>query len=152
CLAGVLTRADQGPTTRTAASVATAVPGEAAGPPMQGDNMHIDFVDQSLRDGQQSLWGMRMRAYEGAEALPHLARAGYRTIDLTGAGMFTVLLREYHDDPWTTLDFQVEHLAGNELRSGLRTISAVGFAPTPQAILDLWIQTLIKHGATSFWL
>ncbi|KAE8765957.1 carboxyltransferase [Georgenia thermotolerans] len=114
--------------------------------------MHIDFVDQSLRDGQQSLWGMRMRAYEGAEALPHLARAGYRTIDLTGAGMFTVLLREYYDDPWATLDFQVKNLPGNELRSGLRTISAVGFAPTPQAILDLWIQTLIKHGATSFWL
>jgi oxaloacetate decarboxylase alpha subunit len=113
---------------------------------------HVEFVDQTLRDGQQSWWGMRMRAYEGAEALPHLARAGYRTIDLTGAGMFTVLLREYADDPWATLDFQVAQLQGNQLRSGLRTISAVGFAPTPQAILDLWIATLIKHGSTSFWL
>jgi len=112
----------------------------------------IDFVDQTLRDGQQSWWGMRMRAFEAAEALPHLKKAGYRTIDLTGAGMFTVLLREYGDDPWATLDFLVAGLSGNELRSGLRTISAVGFAPTPQVILDLWIQTLIKHGATSFWL
>ncbi|MBO1901450.1 hypothetical protein J4H92_05745 [Leucobacter weissii] len=113
---------------------------------------HVDFVEQSIRDGQQSLWGMRMRAYEAAEALPYLARGGYRTIDLTGAGMFTVLLREYFDDPWATLDFLVAGLGGNELRSGLRTISAVGFAPTPQAVLDLWIQTLVKHGATSFWL
>jgi oxaloacetate decarboxylase (Na+ extruding) subunit alpha len=114
--------------------------------------MHVDFVDQTLRDGQQSWWGMRMRAHEAADALPHLSRAGYRTIDLTGAGMFTVLLREYHDDPWATLDFLVSGLKGNQLRSGLRTISAVGFAPTPQAILDLWIATLIKHGSTSFWL
>lgn len=114
--------------------------------------MHIDFVDQTLRDGQQSLWGMRMRAFEAAGALPHISKAGYRTVDLTGAGMFTVLLREYADDPWGTLDFLVKGLPGNELRSGLRTISAVGFAHTPQVILDLWIQTLIKHGSTSFWL
>lgn len=114
--------------------------------------MHIEFVEQSLRDGQQSLWGMRMRAFEAAGALPYLKRGGYRTIDLTGAGMFTVLLREYADDPWATLDFLVAGLKGNELRSGLRTISCVGFAPTPQSILDLWIKTLIKHGATSFWL
>ncbi|MFD5812429.1 carboxyltransferase [Rhodococcus aetherivorans] len=114
--------------------------------------MNIDFVEQSLRDGQQSLWGMRLRAYEAAGALPYLKDAGYRTIDLTGAGMFTVLLREYGDDPWATLDFLVAGLKGNELRSGLRTLSCVGFAPTPHAIMDLWIQTLIKHGATSFWL
>jgi len=113
---------------------------------------HIDFVEQSIRDGQQSLWGMRMRAYEAVEALPYLARGGYRTIDLTGAGMFTVLLREYFEDPWATLDFLVAGLPGNEIRSGLRTISAVGFAHTPQVVLDLWIQTMIKHGATSFWL
>lgn len=114
--------------------------------------MHVDFVDQTLRDGQQSLWGMRLRAHEAAGALPYLKTAGYRTIDLTGAGMFTVLLREFADDPWATLDFEVAGLAGNELRSGLRTLSCVGFAPTPQAIMDLWIQTLIKHGSTSFWL
>ena len=71
---------------------------------------HIDVVEQSLRDGQQSLWGMRMRAYEAADALPYLARGGYRTIDLTGAGMFTVLLREYFEDPWATLDFLVAGL------------------------------------------
>ena len=28
----------------------------------------VEFVDQTLRDGQQSWWGMRMRAYEAAEA------------------------------------------------------------------------------------
>ena len=114
--------------------------------------MHIEFVDQTLRDGQQSHWGMRMRAYEAAEALPHLARTGFRVIDLTGAGHFTVLLREYADDPWATTDFLVEGLPGNELRSGLRTISVIGFAHAPECIIDLWARTLIKHGVTSFWL
>jgi oxaloacetate decarboxylase (Na+ extruding) subunit alpha len=114
--------------------------------------MHVEFVDQTLRDGQQSHWGMRMRAYEAAEALPHIARTGFRVVDLTGAGMFTVLLREYADDPWATTDFLVDGLRGNELRSGLRTISVIGFAHTPECIIDLWARTLIKHGVTSFWL
>lgn len=114
--------------------------------------MHVNFVDQTLRDGQQSLWGLRMRAFEAAGALPHLAKAGYHTIDLTGPGMFTVLTRDYFDDPWDTTDFLVKGLPGNILRAGMRTFSVMGFALAPNSIIDLWVKTLIKHGVTSFWL
>ncbi|TFC70965.1 carboxyltransferase [Cryobacterium sp. TMS1-20-1] len=114
--------------------------------------MHIDFVDQTLRDGQQSLWGLRMRAFEAAGALPHLASTGFSTIDLTGPGMFTVLTRDYFDDPWDTTDFLVAGLPGNTLRAGMRTNSVMGFSHAPEAIIDLWVKTLIKHGVTSFWL
>jgi oxaloacetate decarboxylase alpha subunit len=113
---------------------------------------HVDFVDQTLRDGQQSLWGMRMRAYEAAPALPHIDRTGFKVVDLTGAGMFTVLLRSFKDDPWATTDFLVENLPTSTLRSGLRTISVIGFKHTPDSIMDLWVQTLVKHGVTSFWI
>ena len=112
---------------------------------------HIEFVDQTLRDGQQSLWGLRMRAYQAAEALPHLDRTGFRVIDLTGPGMFTVLLREFADDPWASTDFLVQGLPHNTLRAGMRTISVVGFAHAPDCIIDLWVQTLIRHGVRSFW-
>lgn len=112
----------------------------------------IEFVDQTLRDGQQSLWGMQMRAYQAADALPHLGRTGFRTVDLTGAGMFTVLLRHFRDDPWASTDFLVQGLRGNELRSGLRTISVIGFAHTPESIIDLWVATLVGHGVTSLWM
>jgi oxaloacetate decarboxylase alpha subunit len=112
----------------------------------------VEFVDQTLRDGQQSHWGMQMRAYEAARALPYIDRTGFDVVDLTGAGMFTVLLREFHDDPWATTDFLVDGLPHCTLRSGMRTISVIGFGFTPDSIIDLWIQTLIKHGVTSFWL
>ncbi|MCR1783687.1 hypothetical protein KVF89_14190 [Nocardioides carbamazepini] len=117
-----------------------------------GAGRHIDFVDQTLRDGQQSLWGMRMRAYEAARALPHIDSTGFKVVDLTGAGMFTVLLRSFRDDPWATTDFLVQNLPSNVRRSGLRTISVIGFKHTPDAIMDLWVQTLVKHGVTSFWI
>jgi oxaloacetate decarboxylase alpha subunit len=114
--------------------------------------MHIDFVDQTLRDGQQSLWGIKMRAYEAAEALEHLDRTGFHTIDLTGPGMFTVLVREYGDDPWDSTDFLVAGLPDSRLRAGMRTYSVMGFAHAPDSVIDLWVRTLIKHGVTGFWI
>lgn len=113
---------------------------------------HIEFVDQTLRDGQQSLWGLRMRAYQAADALPHLDRTGFRVVDLTGPGMFTVLLREFKDDPWASTDFLVQGLPHNTVRCGMRTMSVIGFAHAPDAIIDLWCKTLIRHGVTSFWI
>lgn len=114
--------------------------------------MHVDFVDQTLRDGQQSLWGLRMRAFEAAPALPHLDRTGFRTIDLTGAGMFTVLLRTFKDDPWESTDMLVAGLPSSKLRAATRTISVGGMGFAPDSIVDLWIKTMHKHGIDSFWI
>ena len=111
----------------------------------------IQFVDQTLRDGQQSLWGLRMRAYQAAEALPHIDRTGFEVVDLTGAGMFTVLLRMFKDDPWASTDFLVHNLPNSVTRAGLRSRSVVGFGLTPDSVVDLWLATLARHGISSFW-
>ena len=66
---------------------------------------HIEFIDQTLRDGQQSLWGMRMRACQATPALPHLNATGFDTFDLAGGTFFVVMLRESGDDPWAALDW-----------------------------------------------
>lgn len=114
--------------------------------------MHVDFIDQTLRDGQQSLWGLRMRAFEALPALPHLDRTGFRTIDLTGAGMFTVLLRTFKDDPWESTDLLVAGLPNTKLRAATRTISIGGMGFTPDSVVDLWINTMARHGIGSFWI
>src|SRR5215471_13601961 len=104
--------------------------------------MHVDFVDQTLRDGQQSLWGLRMRAFDAAPALEDLDRTGFRLIDLTGAGMFTVLVRTFNDDPWATTDFLIRNLPNNKLRAATRTISVGGMGFAPDSVVDLWIKTM----------
>jgi len=113
--------------------------------------MHIDFVDQTLRDGQQSLWGLSMRAFEAAGALAPLSETGFKTIDITGPGMFQVLTRDYHDDPWDHLDFMVNSMPGNTFRQGMRIHSAIGFAQAPESILELWVQTMVRHNVTEHW-
>lgn len=113
---------------------------------------HVEFIDQTLRDGQQSLWGMRMRGYEAAPALPYLDRTGFKVIDLTGATNFIVLVRDIRENPWKTLDTLVAGLPNNQVRGGNRTISVGGMSFAPDSVFDLWIATLTKHGVGSHWL
>ena len=112
----------------------------------------IEFIDQTLRDGQQSLWGMRMRAYQATPALPHLNRTGFRVADLTGGTFFVVMLRESGDDPWAALDHIVAGLPDVEHRAGMRPVAVGSFGFVPDEMLDLWVATLVKHGIHSHWL
>jgi oxaloacetate decarboxylase alpha subunit len=113
--------------------------------------MHVEFIDQTLRDGQQSLWGLQMRAYQAAEALPHLDRTGFRVVDLTGAGMFQVLIRNFKENPWDVTDYLISNMPHSKLRAATRTVSVVGMGFAPDSVVDLWITTLARHGVSSFW-
>jgi oxaloacetate decarboxylase alpha subunit len=112
----------------------------------------IKVVDQTLRDGQQSLWGMRMRACQATPALPHLNATGFDTLDLTGGTFFVVMLRESGDDPWAALDWLVNGLPGAGHRAGMRPVAVGSFGFVPDEMLDLWVATLVKHGIDSHWL
>jgi oxaloacetate decarboxylase alpha subunit len=112
----------------------------------------IKFIDQTLRDGQQSLWGMRMRACQATPALPHLNATGFDTFDLTGGTFFVVMLRESGDDPWAALDWLIEGLPDAGHRAGMRPVAVGSFGFVPDEMLDLWVATLVKHGIDSHWL
>jgi oxaloacetate decarboxylase (Na+ extruding) subunit alpha len=113
---------------------------------------HVKFIEQTLRDGQQSLWGLRMRAHQAGPALADIDATGFHVVDLTGAGIFQVLVRQYRDNPWDHLDFLINGLPKSRKRSSIRTITAIGFGFTPDSILDLFVQTLAKHGTDTFWM
>ena len=68
---------------------------------------HIEFLDETIRDGQQSLWGMRMQAGMALAATPLLDRTGFTTIDLTGSTYIDVLTRFCHENYWDGMDLLV---------------------------------------------
>ena len=113
---------------------------------------HVKIIDQTLRDGQQSYWGMRMKAGEMLPVAEAIDTAGYHTVDLTGSSIFEVLIRFRQEDPWKGLDTIRRALPSSKLRAGMRTNGIVGMNVTPNAIVDLWIQTLGKHGIQSVWI
>jgi oxaloacetate decarboxylase (Na+ extruding) subunit alpha len=112
----------------------------------------IEFVDQSLRDGQQSLWGMRMRPGHVLPIADAIDSTGYLVVDLTGSSMFEVLVRYTRDDPWKGLDAVRAALPRTVLRAGTRSNGVVGMGITPDSIVKLWVETLAKHGIGSLWI
>ncbi|MDX6468631.1 MAG: oxaloacetate decarboxylase (Na+ extruding) subunit alpha, partial [Gaiellaceae bacterium] len=64
----------------------------------------VDLLDTTLRDGQQSLWGMRMQAGMALPVADLLDRTGFRTIDATGSSFMEVLVKYCQEDPWEGLD------------------------------------------------
>lgn len=113
---------------------------------------HIEFLDETMRDGQQSLWGLRMRAGMALPVSPLLDRTGFTTIDLTGGGMLDVLTRYCQEDYWEGLDLLVASMPQTPLRAGLRANANVTFSVSPKALMDLWVRRLCAHGIRSFWI
>lgn len=113
---------------------------------------HIEFLDETLRDGQQSLWGMRMQAGMALPVASVLDRTGFRVIDLTGSSMFEVMIRSCREDPWAGLDLMVQAMPRTRLRGGMRSNASVTFQVTPDALMDAWMRQLNRHGCRSFWI
>jgi len=113
---------------------------------------HIEFLDETLRDGQQSLWGMRMQAGMALPVTPIIDRTGYRVIDLTGSSMFECLIKYCHEDPWEGMDLLVDSMPRTPVRCGMRSNASVTFGVTPDALMDAWMRQLNVHGARSFWI
>jgi oxaloacetate decarboxylase alpha subunit len=77
--------------------------------------------------------------------------AGFSAIDITGSSMFECVMRYSREDPWEGLDLWRRLMPHTPFRSGVGSNRIVKFGMSPDAILDPWVQTLIRHGMNSFW-
>ena len=113
---------------------------------------HISFLDETCRDGQQSLWGMRMQAGQAYPVLPIIDRTGYSKISLAGSSLFEVLIRHCHEDPWAGFDLMMSQIKQTPVRGGIRSNGSVTFGFTPDSLMDLWMERLCVHGVRSWWI
>ena len=114
--------------------------------------MRVELLDETLRDGQQSLWGMRMQAGMALPVAHLLDRTGFRVIDFAGSSMFEVLVKYCREDPWEGLDLLRAAIRRTPMRGGMRANAAVSFGVTPDALMDTWMRRLNEHGLRSFWI
>ncbi len=112
----------------------------------------IGIIDQTLRDGPQSWWGMRMRRDMGLPIAQHLDRTGFHTIDLVGSSIFEVLARHCREDPWAQLISLSNAMPRTTVRAGTRSNGIVTFGLTADSVMDLWVERLVAHGIGSFWI
>jgi oxaloacetate decarboxylase alpha subunit len=112
----------------------------------------IEFIDTTLRDGQQCHWGMRMQAGQALPVTPLIDKVGYEVVDLGGSSLFEVLIRYCQEDPWEGMDLLVASMPNTRFRAGMRTNAAVTFSVSPDSIMDLWMRRLCAHGMDTVWI
>jgi oxaloacetate decarboxylase alpha subunit len=113
---------------------------------------HVELLDETIRDGQQSLWGMRMQAGMALPVADVLDRTGFKVIDAAASSFMEVLVKYCREDPWEGLDLLRGAIRRTPMRGGMRGNAAVSFGVTPPALMDVWMRRLNEHGVRSFWI
>ena len=63
----------------------------------------VGFVDETFRDGPQSLWATRMKTEHMLGATEWINRAGFRKVCVTSGAAFETAVKFLRDDPWERL-------------------------------------------------
>ena len=113
----------------------------------------VHFVDQTIRDAQQSLWGLMMRTDHIAPIAETMGKVGYLAVATVGSQAFTVQVRNHGEDPWERIRLLSGLMPGTCLRGSYQTASLSSFdLSTPRDIISLWIKRSVANGIRSFWI
>jgi len=114
-------------------------------------NNEIQFVDQTLRDAQQSMWGNLMPTDMILPIAHVIDQVGYKAIAIGGGRCAVIAKRYLHEDFFERLRLLAKKIAKTPLRSSFATWSPFGFGLEPVATSELWIKLLISYGIREFW-
>jgi oxaloacetate decarboxylase alpha subunit len=115
-------------------------------------NASVEVLDTTLRDGQQSLWGMRMQAGMALPVADLLDRTGFSVVDFAGSSHMEVLIKYARENAWEGLDLLRERISRTPMRGGMRGNACISFGVSPDSLMDLWMRRLNEHGVRSYWI
>lgn len=107
----------------------------------------IEFVDTSLRDGNQSLWSATGLTTPDVLAIaPALDRVGYHALDFTSSTHLGVSVRFHREDPWERIRLTAAAMPATPLgmiTTGMRFISWV---PADEEVMRLSFRVSTRNG------
>jgi oxaloacetate decarboxylase (Na+ extruding) subunit alpha len=112
---------------------------------------NLQFIDTSLRDGNQSLWGATgLRTPMMLEIAPELDRVGYHALDFSTSTHMAVTVRFHKENPWERFR-KMKALMPNTklsfLSTGMRFISWETAHPE---LMALSYKLLVRNGIERF--
>lgn len=105
----------------------------------------IRLVDTTLRDGHHSLWAMGMRTGMMLPVAEALDGAGFKAIEVFGAGHFRKCVKELRDDPWERLRLMSERIRKTPMAFMMLPSVSV-FEVTPYCVMQVYVDQLARHG------
>ncbi|RJX26775.1 MAG: pyruvate carboxylase [Dethiobacter sp.] len=111
----------------------------------------IEFVDQSIRDAQQSLWGFRMPTDMITPIAPVMDQVGYKAIGVVGGRGAVVAIQYLRENIFERFRLLSQLMPRTPLRSSFVAWATFGFNVEPIAANELWIRRAVANGVKSFW-
>jgi oxaloacetate decarboxylase alpha subunit len=105
----------------------------------------VHFVDTTLRDGNASLWAMRMRTETILPVAARIDRAGFQSVEIITASFFKKMVRELGTDPWEGLRRIAQLMPRTPLRAIIGRATAT-FEFTPASLSNLYLERLVANG------
>ena len=106
----------------------------------------IRFNEETLRDGQQSLWANRMPTAPMLSIARTMDAAGFGSINIMSGSAFEACILYLHEDPWERLRLLAQLMPKTNLQILIRGRSAFGWRRFPNDAIELLIKCLQKTG------
>jgi pyruvate/oxaloacetate carboxyltransferase len=107
----------------------------------------LQFLDETLRDGPQSLWATRMRTETMLEACSFLDQCGFAKACVISGASFETAVKFLKDDPWERIRLVRGCLPNTAIDVLIRSRNLFGWSRYPDEIVELLFRCLKRCGA-----
>lgn len=106
----------------------------------------LEFVDETLRDGPQSLWATRMTTRDMLGATEWLDNAGFAKVCVASGASFETAVKFLRDDPWERLRLIRTYMPKSTIDILIRSRNLFGWERYPDEVIELLFRCLQKAG------
>jgi oxaloacetate decarboxylase alpha subunit len=106
----------------------------------------IRFNEETLRDGQQSLWANRMPTAPMLPIAAAMDQAGFGSVNIMSGSAFEACILYLNENPWERLRLLAQLMPKTDLQILIRGRSAFGWRRFPNDAIELLIKCLQKSG------
>ena len=113
----------------------------------------IEFVDTTIRDGNQSLWDATgLTTAKTLSFAPSLDAAGFRSIDFITSGHIGVTIRYHKENPWDKIRLVCKAMPRTPLRYGGTFRRFFAFKWMPDSVSQLAMKLAADCGLRGIWI
>ncbi len=118
----------------------------SAGRAMQTPKRKLRFLDETLRNAQQSLWATRMRTSSMLPIAPVMEAAGFYTICVAAGVSFEIAAMHLFEDPWERMRLLRQQMPKTRFDVLVRARVLWGWKAQPYDVQSLYLKTLLRNG------
>jgi oxaloacetate decarboxylase alpha subunit len=106
----------------------------------------INFVDTTLRDAHQSLWGVRMSTAMAYQIASSINQSGFKAVDFAAPTHFVFQIRTYRENPWERVRLFAGKIDKAPLSLMMLGNTFTTFRPMRGPIIGLWMERCYANG------